>query len=62
MKPNIVENCKRLNTCSNGQHHDCVGCNVWNLLYDYGALVKWCANMKQDIKKVHFDLVREYLH
>lgn len=61
MKPNVVENCKRLNTCYNGKHHACTGCNVWNLLYDYSALVKWCSNMKQDIKKVHFDLVREYL-
>lgn len=61
MKLNIVESCKHLNACCNGRHHNCVGCNVWNLLYDYGALVKWCSDMKQDIRKVHFDLMKECL-
>lgn len=53
-----VENCKHLNTCNNGINKDCVGCNVWNILYNYGDFVKWCKNQHLDIMRMDFEIRR----
>lgn len=46
--PMYVERCRHLDTCDNGKLRDCVGCNVWNYLYDIRALQKWCEQQGED--------------
>ena len=48
MKPNKVENCKYVNTCESGKR-SCVGCNVWNYLYNPEALIAWCKKHGKDV-------------
>lgn len=48
MKPNQVTNCKHFRTCESGKR-SCVGCNIWNYLYDEEALIEWCKKQGKDI-------------
>lgn len=48
MKPDKVTNCKNFRTCESGKW-TCVGCNVWNYLYDENALISWCKKHHQDV-------------
>ena len=47
MKPNKVENCKYVETCESAKS-SCIGCNVWNYLYNTKALHKWCRENGKD--------------
>lgn len=59
MKPNRVEICKHFETCESGKT-SCVGCNIWNYLYDAKALISWCKKHHEDIAlftmKMHKEL------
>lgn len=59
--PNYVERCKRLDTCYNGKHRDCVGCNVWNYLYDIKALQKWCKQHGKDFMLFTMEMQKELI-
>ena len=48
IKPNVVKNCKNLITCEDGKNGNCVGCNIWNYLYDIEALREWCRQHNED--------------
>lgn len=59
--PNYVERCKRLNTCNNGKHRDCVGCNVWNYLYDTNKLLEWCNQQRKDFMLFTMEMQKELI-
>ena len=59
--PNYVKRCKRLDTCNNGKHRDCVGCNVWNYLYDTDALYKWCKQQGKDFMMFTMEMQKELI-
>ena len=59
MKPNIVESCKHINTCYNGKRGHCVGCNIWNILYNYQAFYEWCRERGRYWKSVEQILRKE---
>ena len=60
-KPNYVKNCRHLETCYNGKRRNCVGCNVWNYIYDANALIKWCKDHEKPINRVTMDMHRQLL-
>ena len=37
-KPILVKQCKQFEVCESAKNRGCVGCNVWNYLYDIKAL------------------------
>lgn len=47
-KPIFLKRCKDFEVCESGQNCGCVGCNVWNYLYNIGALFKWCKVHNKD--------------
>lgn len=54
---NYVENCKHLNTCKSGINKNCVGCNIWNKLYNYSDFVEWCINQNKNVMTEHFNII-----
>lgn len=46
-KPYLLESCKDFRTCRKGSN-GCIGCNVWNYLYDIEALKEWCKKQGKD--------------
>ena len=46
-KPIFLKRCKVFETCIKGEN-GCVGCNVWNYLYDIEALREWCKKQGKD--------------
>lgn len=58
MKPNQVINCKHFGTCESGKR-SCVGCNVWNYLYDAKALIDWCRKQGKDVMLFTMEMHRE---
>ena len=61
-KPHYVENCKKLDTCNNGRHRDCIGCNIWNMKYDMPALIDWCNKQDRKLMVVLEELRAEMLY
>jgi hypothetical protein len=59
--PMYVERCKRLDTCYNGKHRDCVGCNVWNYLYDIDKLLEWCTQQGKDFMLFTMEMQKELI-
>ena len=61
-KPIFLKRCKDFETCRRGKN-GCVGCNVWNYLYNIGALLKWCKVHNKDFMlyatKMHKRLLPE---
>ena len=53
---NYVKNCKYLNTCKNGINKNCIGCNIWNVLYNYSDFVEWCINQNKNVMTEHFNI------
>ena len=47
-KPYQIKNCKRFDVCESSRLGGCVGCNVWNYLYDINALKEWCRKQNVD--------------
>ena len=47
-KPILVEQCTRFKVCESAKKGDCVGCNVWNYLYNIEDLHKWCEEHNKD--------------
>jgi hypothetical protein len=41
-KPLTVEKCRRKGDCYSYKKGDCVGCNIWNYLYDEKAVIEYC--------------------
>jgi hypothetical protein len=58
MKPNQVTNCRRFGTCDSGKI-SCVGCNIWNYLYDENALISWCEKQHQDVALFTINMQQE---
>lgn len=50
MKPYKVESCKYIKTCGSSRLQGCIGCNVWNYLYDSEALIDWCNKQGKDVQ------------
>ena len=48
IKPYQIKNCKRFDVCESSRLGGCVGCNVWNYLYDIDALKEWCEKQNVD--------------
>ena len=38
----FVSRCKEFEVCESAKNNGCIGCNVWNYLYDIEALKEWC--------------------
>ena len=47
-KPIFLRSCKEFEVCESGQNNGCVGCNVWNYLYNIEELHKWCKVHNND--------------
>ena len=47
-KPILVEQCTQFKVCKSAKKRDCVGCNVWNYLYNIEDLHKWCEEHNKD--------------
>ena len=47
-KPIFLRRCKKFEVCESGQSNGCIGCNVWNYLYDIEALKEWCKEQGKD--------------
>ncbi len=58
MNKTFVEECKHFNTCEKG-FNGCVGCNVWNYLYDTQALIDWCKKQNLRMQDVSMWLHRQ---
>lgn len=56
MKPYKVENCKYIKTCGSSRLQGCIGCNVWNYLYDPEALIDWCNKQNEDVSRVTMEM------
>lgn len=41
-KPNTVTFCKCFGHCAMSKNGNCVGCNIYNYVYDPEALLEWC--------------------
>lgn len=54
----FVKRCKEFEVCENGQNHCCVGCNIWNYLYDIKALQKWCKEHNRDFMLFTMEMQR----
>lgn len=44
----FVSRCKEIEFCKSAKNKGCMGCNVWNYLYDIKALQKWCKEHGKD--------------
>ena len=64
-KPKYVENCKNLSHCKKVsktvQEKGCVGCNVWNYLYDGKALYEYCKATGKNALEFSWEIDRRYL-
>ena len=47
-KPRLVEQCTQFEVCKSARNRGCVGCNVWNYLYNIEDLRKWCNGHNKD--------------
>lgn len=47
-KPTFLKRCKDFEVCESVKNGGCVGCNVWNYLYDIRALQEWCKKHNRD--------------
>lgn len=47
-KPKFLKMCKQFEVCESAKNRGCVGCNVWNYLYNIEDLQKWCKVHNRD--------------
>ena len=55
-KPILVKQCKQFEVCESAKNRGCVGCNVWNYLYDIKALQKWCEGHNKDFMQFTMEI------
>lgn len=58
-KPLTVDKCKHRSNCYSYKKGDCVGCNIWNYLYDGKAVIEWCRKQNKDISMFTLEMHRE---
>ena len=57
-KPVFLRRCKEFEVCKSGQNYGCVGCNIWNYLYDIKALQTWCKEQNKDFMPFTMEMQR----
>ena len=55
-KPRLVEQCKQFEVCESAKHRGCIGCNVWNYLYNIEDLQEWCKEHNKDFTQLTMEM------
>lgn len=58
-KPLTVDKCRHRRDCYSYKKGDCVGCNIWNYLYDEKAVIEYCRKHNKDISMFTLEMHRE---
>ena len=58
-KPRFVKRCKAFETCESRKRKNCVGCNIWNYLYNIKELQKWCKEHGKDFMLFTMEMHRQ---
>ena len=58
-KPMFLSRCKKFEVCESAKNGGCIGCNVWNYLYDIKALQKWCKEHNKDFMQYTMEIHRK---